>query len=144
MRESLFDVLCRDGSLGRPRSDRDAVLRSVVRSLRRLFNARRGMLLHRPGYGLPDLSEVYRDVPGSIPVLARAVEEAVGRYEPRLRDVRVEHRRTDPYSMQLVFVLTARLADGAPVRLRTTFRSGEAVRVAARTARQDDGTVAGV
>jgi type VI secretion system protein len=103
--------------------------RSIISNLDRLMNTRRGALSHLPDYGLPDLSDVYRDMPGSIIELQGAIESAVETYEPRLRRVRVEHQATDRYAMQLVFLLTAESLDGERIRFRTTFSSEEEARV---------------
>jgi type VI secretion system protein len=103
--------------------------RSIISNLDRLMNTRRGALSHLPDYGLPDLSDVYRDMPGSIIELQSAIEAAVETYEPRLRRVRVEHQATDRYAMQLVFLLTAESLDGERIRFRTTFSSEEEARV---------------
>lgn len=132
MHTSLFDVLGGCFADGRPLASVPAEqrrLHSVVSNLHRLFNTRRGTVRHLPGYGLPDISEIYRDIPESIPDLRRAIQEAVAQYEPRLRYARVEHQHTDAYTMQLVFLLSAQLVEGAPVRFRTTFTSNESARV---------------
>jgi type VI secretion system protein len=98
---------------------------SVAGSLTRLFRTRQGALAHRPDYGLPDLSSVYRDVPESIPDLRRSIRAAVEAFEPRLGDVRVVLQDAPSWvtgELRLVFLLSGRLAGHGPVRLRTTFR----------------------
>src|SRR5262245_59408158 len=81
-------------------------LHSVLGNLRRLFNARRGSLIHVPEYGLPDLSDVSPSSPEKIESLRVAIREAVERFEPRLQNVRVtrETRRAD--IVDLVFMLS--------------------------------------
>jgi type VI secretion system protein len=98
---------------------------SVARALVRLFNTRQGTLAHRPDYGLPDLSSVYRNVPESISGLQQAIRAAVDAFEPRLRDVRValqDDGLRETGELRLVFLLSGRLVGYGPVRLRTTFR----------------------
>ncbi|WP_420457108.1 type VI secretion system baseplate subunit TssE [Rubrivirga sp.] len=114
----------------------DAIVRSVVDNLGRLLNTRRGSVGHLDGFGLPDLTEIYRDVPESIEALRTAVREAVVAYEPRLSRVRVTHHSTDPYDMQIVLVLHGELPDRRRIELRTTFSSADVVRVD-RLARDD-------
>lgn len=133
MEASIYDVLRGTFGDGRrlesvsPSGWRE---RSILSNLDRLMNTRRGALSHLPAYGLPDLSDVYRDMPGSIGELQRAIEEAVEAYEPRLRRVRVEHQATDRYAMQLVFLLTAETTGGERLRFKTTFSSDDEARVA--------------
>jgi type VI secretion system protein len=110
--------------------------RSILSNLDRLMNTRQGALSHLPDYGVPDLSDVYRDMPGSIAELQQSIANAVETYEPRLRHVRAEHQETDQYAMQLVFLLTAKTLDGDRVRFRTVFSSDEEARVAPFQARE--------
>lgn len=132
MEASLYDVLRGTFADGRrleslsPSAWRD---RSILSNLERLMNTRQGALAHLPGYGVPDLSDVYRDMPGSIAELQQAIEVTIETYEPRLRRVRVEHQATDQYAMQLVFLVTAESLDGERVRFRTTFSSDEEAHV---------------
>ena len=121
--QSIIDVL-------RDRPDGpDAVVESIADNLGRLLNTRRGSIEHLPEYGLPDLTEIYRDVPESIVALREAVREAVTAFEPRLRRVQVTHHATDPYDMQIVLVLHGELPDRQRVEFRTTFSSADVVRV---------------
>lgn len=138
MEASLYDVLRGHFSDGRriesvsSDSHRE---RSIIANLGRLLNTRRGALAHLPEYGLPDISDVYRDMPGSIVELQRAIEAAVETYEPRLRRVRVEHQATDRYAMQLVFLLSADTLYGERIRFKTTFSSDEEAHVTPATGR---------
>jgi type VI secretion system protein len=133
MKASIYDVL--QGAFGdgrrlesvNPSTWRE---RSILSNLDRLMNTRQGGISHLPGYGVPDLSDVYRDMPGSIAELQQAIETAIEAYEPRLRRVRVEHQATDRYAMQLVFLVTAETLSGERVRFKTTFSSEEEARVA--------------
>jgi type VI secretion system protein len=126
MPAGLFDVLVGHFAdetpvEGAAPSDRQA--RSVVDHLGYLFNTRRGSLAHLPDYGLPDVAEVYRDMPDSVEPLQNAIREVVERFEPRLRRVRVEQGRHDKNSMRLVFIVVGQTADGDDLRLETTFSS---------------------
>ncbi|MEP0548451.1 MAG: type VI secretion system baseplate subunit TssE [Rhodothermales bacterium] len=139
MKASLYDVLRGTFGDGRriasvsPDAWRE---KSILSNLDRLMNTRRGALSHLPDFGLPDLSDVYRDMPGSIGELQRSVEAAVEVFEPRLRRVRVEHQATDRYAMQLVFLLTAETLEGERVRFKTTFSSEEEAHVSPVVAAQ--------
>jgi|SRR5512135_3447721 len=102
---------------------------SILDNLNRLFNTRRGAIDHLPDYGLPDITQVYRDLPYSVEGLRQSIKAAVERYEPRLRRVRVDHERGDPYAMRITFLLSAELMRGQKVQFQTTFASHELAEV---------------
>lgn len=132
MKAGLIDVLSGyvdDGRRLDTVADGDRLTHSVIANLERLFNARRGSVQHLPDYGLPDVSEIYRDMPDSLGILQSAVEDVILKYEPRLRNLRLVPQQTDPYRMQLVFTLTAELANRKKVRLETVFSTHELVNV---------------
>jgi|SRR5215475_11323131 len=104
-------------------------LHSVLGNLRRLFNARRGSLIHVPEYGLPDLSDVSPSSPEKIESLRVAIREAVERFEPRLQKVRVTREGGRVDSSHLVFLLSAQMGPNARVRFQTTIRSSEPVEI---------------
>ena len=51
---------------------------------------RQGRTEHLDGYGLPDIHEIYFNLPGSLEVLAGRIKDTVARYEPRLTEVSVQ------------------------------------------------------
>lgn len=133
MKAGLLDVITgrfRDGEEVRAVPPDQHELRSIISNLGYLFNTRRGALPHLPEYGLPDITEIYRDIPDSVLKLRKSIKEAVDQYEPRLRRVRVEPQVTDPYEMRLVFLVSGEMLDGRQVRFQTTFSSNEATAVA--------------
>jgi type VI secretion system protein len=124
MQHSLFESLAGRFADGTPL---DAVapeerrLRSVTDHLRRLFNTREGSLSHLQGYGLPDISDVYRRMPDAAEELRRAVVVTVERYEPRLSKVKAIRREEAAGSLRLEFIITAELVGAGHVRFQTTF-----------------------
>ncbi len=105
---------------------------SIMDNLTRMFNSRRGSIAHLPDYGLPDITQVYRELPYSVEGLRKAIKEGVEKYEPRLRRVRVDHYKDDnPYSMRITFILSAELLKGQKVQFQTTFTSNELTEVRA-------------
>ncbi|MGH7455136.1 MAG: type VI secretion system baseplate subunit TssE, partial [bacterium] len=45
---------------------------SIMDNLTRMFNSRRGSIAHLPDYGLPDITQVYRELPYSVEGLRKA------------------------------------------------------------------------
>ena len=137
MQTGLFEVLRGRFSDGTPL---DAVheqqhrIMSVIDNLNRLFNSRQGTITHLPDYGLPNLSEIYRDAPETIELFRSAIKETVEKYEPRMRRIRVAHQPTDPHAGRLVFLLTGELIDGERVQFETTFADQVRVNPADRRA----------
>jgi type VI secretion system protein len=137
MPAGLFDVLVghfADETPVEGATPAELQARSVVDHLGYLFNTRRGSLPHLPEYGLPDVAEVYRDMPDSVEPLQNAIREVVERYEPRLRRVRVEPGRHDKDAMRLVFTVIAQTSDGEDLRLETTFSSTDPAEIQPATA----------
>lgn len=126
MNQGLFESLTGhflDGTpveSGTPKAKR---MHSVMDHLNRLFNTRRGSIPHLKGYGLPDISEVYRRMPDGIDELKMAIRNAVEMYEPRLRRVKVVRRESEATDFKLVFILSGELQGGGLVRFQTTFTS---------------------
>lgn len=102
---------------------------SILDNLNRLFNTRRGAIAHLDDYGLPDITQVYRELPYSVEGLRQSIKSAVEHYEPRLRRVRVDHEKGDPYAMRITFILSAELIRGQKVQFQTTFASHELAEV---------------
>ncbi len=134
MEAGLIDVLLGHFLDGQAVADEEAEhrkLRSIIDNLHRLFNTRRGSLPHIPDYGLPDISQVYRDLPYSIDGLRIAIKQVVEKYEPRLRRVRVEQQqgREGEYEMRVSFIVSGELQQGQKVQFQTTFKSNDLAEV---------------
>jgi type VI secretion system protein len=91
MAHAVIDILTKQYADGKAVSMtanlHDALLKSVHSHLERLLNSRQGDLSHLPDYGLPDMGEIYQDLPGSAPVLTAAIKACIEKYEPRLKNV---------------------------------------------------------
>lgn len=126
MKQALFENLTGHFLDGTPVESVPVASRGIVSimdHLSRLFNTREGSL-HLEGYGLPDISEIYRKMPNGIEELQKAIKRTVEKYEPRLTKVKVTPRETDPKDFRLVFILSGELAAGGGlVRFQTTFTS---------------------
>lgn len=129
MKSSIYDMLrgsfrCDDRPLHQI-PERQHLILSIVDNLDRLFNTRRGTIQHMANYGLPAISEIYRDIPASIPDLENAIRVAVETYEPRLTNVRVRHcqKQDDALDLTLAFILSGDVEGNPAVRFKTTFQS---------------------
>jgi type VI secretion system protein len=134
MEAGLIDVLLGHFLDGQTVAEEDPAhvkLRSIIDNLSRLFNTRRGSIAHVPDYGLPDISQVYRDLPYSIDGLRTAIKQVVEKYEPRLRRIRVEQQKDkeEEYEMRVSFIVTGELLSGQKVQFQTTFKSNDLAEV---------------
>ncbi len=126
-----------DGESGRgwhAPDDPEAILSSITESLRRILNSGRGEASTDGRYGLPDLRGLVRNMPMSADEMKEAIREAVERYEPRLRRVRVRNV-TDPDSSRLQFEILAEVNDeegpqGRPIRFSTRLERSGRVEIA--------------
>jgi type VI secretion system protein len=96
---------------------------SIMDHLNRMFNTREGSITHLTGYGLPDISEIYRKMPHGIEELKDAIKRTVEVYEPRLKKVKVVQHETEAKEFKLIFILSGELREGGLVRFQTTFTS---------------------
>lgn len=93
---------------------------SVQDNIQRILNSRRNSLAHVPGYGLGDLSKVYRHLPASAHTLKREIEATLLAYEPRLKSIDIQIDDPDP-GMLLSFTLSCHLHQLGLVRYGTHF-----------------------
>ncbi|MBL8603492.1 MAG: type VI secretion system baseplate subunit TssE [Myxococcales bacterium] len=101
-------------------------LESIVEHLRGLLNTRQGESPTVPDFGVVDFTDLVHNFPESIQVLQRSIRATILQYEPRLKNVVVQHVR-DEEVLTLKFQITAQLAaknaKGA-VRFETQLRAG--------------------
>lgn len=130
MSYALFDVLTREGiETAEPRQAR---VQSIRAHLERLLNAWRGTLVHLPDYGMPDMAEIYENLPYSIDHLVAEVRRSIEKYEPRLLRIRVSHLGRADARNRLQLEISAEIFGGGTVCFQTRFESGGATRVQAR------------
>lgn len=123
---SLFEVLKGQYSDGQALSTynaNDEVLRSVHDHLSRLLNARQGVLVHLPNYGLPDLDAMYQELPYSEHDIAQAVKTVIETYEPRFTKVKVVPRARDIRNCVVRLEISGQLVTGHHIRLQTMLKS---------------------
>ncbi len=115
--------------ISRGSSDND--LESIVEHLRALLNTRAGESITAPDFGVNDFSDLVHNFPEAIQLLQRTIRATVLQYEPRLRNVVVQHVKDDELLI-LKFQITAQLATRSGrggVRFETQLRAGGQITV---------------
>lgn len=116
----------------RRRADIGAYTESVFADLANLYNTRRGAVQISDAYGLPDFVNMLNSfAPPGIEYIEAVIRETTQRFEPRLRDVSVQHVPRDGDAGLLRFNIAGNLV----------FR-GSAVPVQFDAVLQGDGSVA--
>ncbi len=136
MAYALLDVLNGRFVDGTPVAGADTLLRSVQDHLRRLLNARQGVLRHLPDYGLPDVPALYAGLPYSGKELAEAVRRTVARFEPRLSEVSADVVRIKGRKYILGIEVSGRLPGGEWARFQSQFHTSGSADVSAVPARE--------
>lgn len=110
--------------LGREHTETD----SIRLHLQALLNCTRGDSQSAPEYGVPDLTDLLRDVPDSIATLRRMLQKTIEEFEPRVHRVRVRFVSSDLLEdpTRLRFEISARLVQrpGTEIRMTTRIRPG--------------------
>jgi len=70
-------------------TDDRSVLHQIQTHLMQLLNTRQGSVAYLPDYGMPDLNEIYQQLPESLGFLIENVKKLIERYEPRLNQITV-------------------------------------------------------
>jgi type VI secretion system protein len=112
MRRRLLERVL-DDRFGVGVEDTDSVRRSVLESLRRIFRTGQGDASIDLHYGLPDVGAICRNLPEAAEQMREAIAQAIERYEPRLRRVRVVPR-PDAGGRVLHYDIVAELSEGEP------------------------------
>lgn len=87
-----------------------SVRESVQKDLHRLFNTKEGSLSHMPGYGLPDLQQIYDSFPKGLQNFIKTIQDKISAYEPRLTKVEIKdiHHRSKQFCV-LSLVINAEI-----------------------------------
>lgn len=100
---------------------------SIVEHLRGLLNTRQGESVTVPDFGVIDFTDLVHNFPEAIQMLQRCIRTTILQYEPRLKNVVVQHVRDDE-ALVLKFQITAQLQGKAggrgAVRFETQLRAG--------------------
>ncbi len=112
-----------NGTELRSASEDDGLVLSIQDHLTLLLNARRESLPHMPEYGMPDLTDIYSNLPYSLDQLIAEVSRSIEKYEPRLRNVHVSVEPLNGASCVIHLRIEGSTVVGRTVRLRTWFYS---------------------
>lgn len=113
--------------------DSKSVLDSVQRHLLLLLNTQRGSAQIANDYGIPDFFSLLGM--GDVEALRRLevlLEDVIGKYEPRLRDIEVKVVNKDDYGLDLHMQLSGSLAlenETLNVSFETVLDSGGRIRI---------------
>ena len=102
--------------------DTNAQVRSILRNLARILNARVGQAPAQMDFGIPSPSEIATGYPESLATMQKTIRMCIERYEPRLKDVQVLQIESDDIRLAVRFQVSARLAtskDGRQVSFDT-------------------------
>ena len=90
----------------------EALAESILFHLTRVLNTRQGGPMIQPqDYGMVDITEISTRFPDSIADVQKAIRITIEKYEPRLKNVQVEHIGEGADLQTLKFKITAQLAD---------------------------------
>ena len=104
---------------------------SIVEHLRDLLNTRQGEAVTVPDFGVIDFTDLVHNFPDAIQLLQRSIRATILQYEPRLKNVVVQHVR-DEDVLVLKFQISAQVATRTGrggVRFETQLRAGGHVTV---------------
>jgi type VI secretion system protein len=122
MRFALFDILTGDY--------KKIEFDSIKAHLYRLLNARTGSLQHLPDYGLPDITELYQELPYSVQFMCDAIIKTIKKYEPRLQNVVVTRREHSDRQCVVQLEIRATTINQEPIEMSTYFDSSGAAEIA--------------
>jgi type VI secretion system protein len=111
-KRTLFERLKNpEGTVARTlEEDTGAQLRSILRNLMRILNARVGQAPAQMDFGIPSPSEIAQGYPESLATMQKTIRQCIEQYEPRLRDVQVMRIESDDLKLAVRFQVSARLA----------------------------------
>ena len=95
---------------------------SILSNLHRLLNTRRGGVPISADFGIPEFGSVVYTMPDSLSEFQQAIKDAIEKFEPRLRHVRIRFVESEEDVLHLCFEVRAQLVaegDRAVLSLKT-------------------------
>jgi type VI secretion system protein len=106
-------------------SSEDKQLVYLQQHLMQLFNTRKGSISYLPDYGLPDLNEIYQQLPLSMGELVSEIKALIEKYEPRLSNVQMVPYMSDEVDCVVYLRLQGTFnPGGTKIHFETYFLSG--------------------
>ena len=107
----------------------DSEADSIRKHLNILLNTRQGSVAHVPEYGLPDMTELYAQLPSSMGVLVMAIEDCVREFEPRLGQLTVSLQAEQDSEMVVGLLIEGVIETQGRQRFSTAFMSSGLAKV---------------
>jgi type VI secretion system protein len=128
---SLYDMLLGhiNGEALENHDDNTLEILSVQANIGRILNTRAGALKHVPDYGLPDLTDVYKNLPASVHDLRNQMENTLLKFEPRLHSIDIEISDKPDPGLLVSFTMVCHLRKAGLVRFGTYFEPPGRMRV---------------
>ncbi|MCX5540636.1 type VI secretion system baseplate subunit TssE [Paraburkholderia sp. CNPSo 3076] len=128
---SLYDMLLGhiNGEALENHDDNTLEILSVQANIGRVLNVRAGALKHVPDFGLPDLTDVYKNLPASVHDLRNQMENTLLKFEPRLRSIDIEISDKPDPGLLVSFTMVCHLRKAGLVRFGTYFEPPGRMRV---------------
>lgn len=121
---TLFEVLLENIQDNKNLFDKAILQHSIKNHLNLLLNSRQGSLQHLPEYGLSDLNIIYQGLPDSIFSFSRQVCKIIERYEPRLSEISVIHKKSDKNDCIINLEIRGKIKQYNNILLDVYFLSG--------------------
>ncbi len=83
---------------------------SIIENLKMVLQTRRGSVMHLPDFGIPDIRQIYFDE-GSIESVPDMIKETILKYEPRLKNVRVQRKDFDEKNLRISLEIAAQIKE---------------------------------
>lgn len=122
MRNRGFNFLKKINGESLHRKESENLSESIRENLVYLLNARQGMVVHLPDYGLPDVHKMFQSLPKSLEALGADIRDVIIKYEPRLANVSVRLRQKADDTFRATFIITAEVREGSRIS-KLTFRT---------------------
>ncbi|MEX3690193.1 type VI secretion system baseplate subunit TssE [Paraburkholderia sp. BR14263] len=128
---SLYDMLLGhiNGEALENHDDKTLEILSVQANIGRILNTRAGALKHVPDFGLPDLTDVYKNLPASVHDLRNQMEKTLLKFEPRLRSIDIEISDKPDPGLLVSFTMVCHLRKAGLVRFGTYFEPPGRMRI---------------
>ncbi len=107
--KSLFDRINSDSHGYSLRFDYTSLHYSILNSLQKMLNVRKGSLISLESYGVPDFSEFVSQFPDAINKLKLSIRDYLHSFEPRIQSVQITHEPDIDKPLELKFNIVTKV-----------------------------------